>query len=385
MRWQIKAEIAGETGRKTTIELPISDEGMARALCRLLQGPLDTQVTITGIEPGELASLCGEGRDLDELNYLAKRMDGLWEPEMDKFLAVMEAHRPQTVREAINTICNLDCYSLIDESRSLSDTGRQFIMDRDGGMPDDEYQHGDFGEAGQKLLDRGDGRKTSHGMLYSTGNDFYTDYKGTIFPEYLYESKVFDIWLEHGENTEVLQLPCDDLAIDKALRRLGAGSLDECRIERMDCWPVSYDWLEKLCPEIEADDLRELNRLAELCRRYEAYDYQKLAAVMEYAQRSSLELAITAAQNIRAFHFVPDVSSERGLGEFMIKESGVYYHDKRLDRYLDYDRFGRDLTVSESGTFIEGKGYIGVFNGTPVDEILGEEELSGDISFGEIQ
>ena len=107
MRWQIKAEIAGETGRKTTIELPISDDGMARALCRLLHGPMDTQVTITGIEPGELASLCGEGRDLDELNYLAKRMDGLWGSEPGKFLAVMETEQPDSIRGAINLVCLL--------------------------------------------------------------------------------------------------------------------------------------------------------------------------------------------------------------------------------------------------------------------------------------
>ena len=174
MGWQIKAEIAEETGRKTTIELPISDDGMARALCRLLHGPLDTQVTITGIEPEELASLCGEGRDLDELNYLAKRMDGLWGLESGKFLAVMETEQPDSIRGAINLVCNLDCYSLIEDGQSLSDIGRQFIMDRDGSMPNDEFQNGDFSETGQKLLDSGEGRKTSRGTLYPTGNERYT-------------------------------------------------------------------------------------------------------------------------------------------------------------------------------------------------------------------
>ena len=73
------------------------------------------------------------------------------------------------------------------------------------------------------------------GTLYPTGNERYTDYKGTTFPEYFYDSKVFDIWLEYGGNYEVIQLPCDDLTIEKALRRLGADSLDDCRLDRVDC------------------------------------------------------------------------------------------------------------------------------------------------------
>ena len=79
------------------------------------------------------------------------------------------------------------------------------------------------------------------------------------------------------------------------------------------------------------------------------------------------------------------MSSERGLGEFMRKESGVYFYDDRLERYIDFARFGRDMAESENGIFIEGKGYIGVFHGTPVDEILGEEDQSEGIGFGDIQ
>ncbi len=128
MSWQIKAGITGKTGRKTTIELPIGDNDMAQILQKLRMEPMDTKVTITDIEPQELASLCGESRDLDELNYLSKRMDGLWGPEMDKFLAMMEAHLPDSVRAAINEICNLDCYSLVDERKSPSEIGRDFII-----------------------------------------------------------------------------------------------------------------------------------------------------------------------------------------------------------------------------------------------------------------
>ena len=377
MGWQIKAGITGKTGRKTTIHLPIGDNDMAQILQKIRMEPMDTKVTITDIEPQELASLCGESRDLDELNYLAKRMDGLWKPEMDKFRAMMEANLPESIGAAINDICNLGCYSLIDERKSLSDIGRDFIMDRDGSMLNEEYDNGDFSDTGRKLLDSGEGRKTSYGTLYSTGNDYYIDYKSTTFPEYCYESSVFNIWLDYGDNEEIIQLPCDDLTIDKAVRRLGAESLDDCKIAIADCWPVSYDWLEKLCPDLEAADIREVNRFAGMCRNFEDNDYRKIDGAMDYSKVSGLDAAITIAQNIDAFRFVPSVTDERSLGEYIIHNSLRYYYDESLEDYIDFERFGRDIIAEENGLFIENKGYVGLLQGYTLDEIIDQDEDSG--------
>ena len=52
-----------------------------------------------------------------------------------------------------------------------------------------------------------------------------------------------------------------------------------------------------------------------------------------------------------------DVSTDRELGEYLVDDMGVELSREQLERYLDYEKFGRDVRLEEGGSFVD-KGYF---------------------------
>lgn len=52
-----------------------------------------------------------------------------------------------------------------------------------------------------------------------------------------------------------------------------------------------------------------------------------------------------------------DVSTDRELGEYVVEELGVELSREQLERYFDYEKYGRDVRLSEGGSFVD-KGYF---------------------------
>lgn len=53
----------------------------------------------------------------------------------------------------------------------------------------------------------------------------------------------------------------------------------------------------------------------------------------------------------------PDVSTDRDLGEYIVDEIGFELSRETLERYFDYEKFGRDVRLEEGGSFVD-KGYF---------------------------
>ena len=52
-----------------------------------------------------------------------------------------------------------------------------------------------------------------------------------------------------------------------------------------------------------------------------------------------------------------DVSTDRELGQYIVEDMGVELSREQLERYLDYEKFGRDVRLEEGGSFVD-KGYF---------------------------
>ena len=52
-----------------------------------------------------------------------------------------------------------------------------------------------------------------------------------------------------------------------------------------------------------------------------------------------------------------DVSTDRELGQYIVEDMGVELSREQLERYLDYEKFGRDVRLEEGGSFVY-KGYF---------------------------
>lgn len=53
----------------------------------------------------------------------------------------------------------------------------------------------------------------------------------------------------------------------------------------------------------------------------------------------------------------PEVATDRELGEYIVDEIGFELSREQLERYLDYEKFGRDVRLEEGGSFVD-KGYF---------------------------
>ena len=79
------------------------------------------------LNPQGLSGLGDQVLNLDEINYLSKRLENLSADEYDKLLAIVKAQGYTDPKEVINATFNLDCYTLARSKRETSSLGKKGI------------------------------------------------------------------------------------------------------------------------------------------------------------------------------------------------------------------------------------------------------------------
>ena len=116
------------------VELPTTKENLSQVMKRIGIGSKDAFgqpyeewfISDYDYHVGDLAKCLGEYENLNELNYLAAKIEDLCESERKTFEAVMEYDAGAGIRgaaDAINAIENLDCYRLYDGAYNERDLG----------------------------------------------------------------------------------------------------------------------------------------------------------------------------------------------------------------------------------------------------------------------
>ena len=131
----------------------------------------------------------GEYENLDELNYLASKLDEMKSWEYDQFCAAMEiGDHSGSLQEIINLTENLDCYDVYPDIEGYDDLGRYYIDELDAmQVPEHLKNYIDYEAYGRDIaLDEG-GQFTDLGYVRDTGDRFVEFYNGdreTIPEEY---------------------------------------------------------------------------------------------------------------------------------------------------------------------------------------------------------
>ena len=108
----------------------------------------------------------------------------------------------------------------------------------------------------------------------------------------------------------------------------------------------------------EYESIDELNYLANLISDMDAEEHEKFQAAAVYGDNSgSVKDLINLAQNLDCYDFLPDIADNDDLGRYLIEEMGFEEVPERLTNYIDYEAYGRDFAINESGEFVDG-GYI---------------------------
>ena len=136
-----------------------------------------------------LYDLLGEYASLDELNYLASKLDDMSQDEYERFQAAMEiGDHTGSVQELINLTENLDCYDVYPDIHDHDDLGRYYIEELDAmQVPEHLRNYIDYEAYGRDIALEESGQFTDLGYVRDTGDSFHEYYdgeRGSIPEEY---------------------------------------------------------------------------------------------------------------------------------------------------------------------------------------------------------
>ena len=164
--------------------------------------------------------------NVEELNYLAKRLDSFDVGEAAQFQAMAHKLELSELKDLINlTFCCQETTVITDFS-DLAAVGRDHYMNLHGGcatVAELEALNGE--ETARRLIESGSGTITPYGVVYDNGMKLEQVYDGQFFPCYYYEPHATTVAVtskfESEDATHItwLYLPMAQEEIDRALQR----------------------------------------------------------------------------------------------------------------------------------------------------------------------
>ena len=131
----------------------------------------------------------GEYENLDELNYLASKLDEMSDSEYAQFQAGMEmGDHCGSLQEIINLTENLDCYEIYPDIEDYDDLGRYYIEELEVmQIPEHLQNYIDYEAYGRDVAMDENGSFTDQGYVRDTGDrfcEYYDGERGSIPDEY---------------------------------------------------------------------------------------------------------------------------------------------------------------------------------------------------------
>ena len=131
----------------------------------------------------------GEYENLDELNYLASKLDEMSQGEYEQFQAAMEiGDHSGSLQEIINLTENLDCYEIYPNIEDYDDLGRYYIDELEVmQVPEHLQNYIDYEAYGRDVAMDENGSFTDQGYVRDTGDrfcEYYDGERGSIPDEY---------------------------------------------------------------------------------------------------------------------------------------------------------------------------------------------------------
>lgn len=203
----------------------------------------------------------GFADDIEELNLLAQILDGFFDNELKTFEAVViHEDGVVSIRNLINIAYNLLDFDIDPSIRSFEELGTKYVNKKTPkldlcilnninlfgvGVDVQVLQHGEF---------------TSAGYISNYHSGFDAPYDGQLFPEYDYDDSYILKLRLSKDNVKTgveFTIPASENVVNRAMRRLGVSSLDECVITRYSSW--NFDAITKAA--WVGNDIEELNSL----------------------------------------------------------------------------------------------------------------------------
>lgn len=367
--------------KEIDIRFPISEHDLLEKLTDGIassDGVAPQSLPVIGATlPEEFSVLIGKSVDLDELNYLARRMDSFDALELDQFLIGISTLDDPSVKDLINLTFNLDHFTLVKDIGNYGKIGRAYAINTEGALPADDEDDPKYAILGEKLIDRGLAQITSKGLLIHDPFDKLDEvYDGRTFPEYYYKDSLACADVSYGGRTELLLLPEEELAIKKAIARLGAPSEGDCQFNFTFNHIENAAWEGRMNNIIRNEGIYEAN---ELLRALEVdnMNWDKLSAIAEIADAQSASQILSLAEHLDEFDFIPNVSDAEELAHHLVDFEEEYSINPIMEDYFDFSGFGEQFVEEHGGQFANG-GFLYCSGYDSIDEFLEDIETEDE-------
>ena len=311
--------------------------------------------------------------NVEELNYLAKRLDGFDMGEATQFQAMAHKLELSELKDLINlTFCCQEATVITDFS-DLAAVGRDHYMNLHGGCATvTELEVLDGEGTARQLIASGSGTVTPYGVVYDNGMKLEQAYDGQFFPCYYYEPRATMVAVtpkSEPENTEHiiwLYLPMAQEEIDRVLQRSGIADSADARL-RLEHSQLPDE--VNVLLDMEHESLEDLNALAQAIDALSTDDIKKLCAVVTLAKPQNAEQVKNLVESLDLFDFAPGAHSPAEYGKYMIQQSGHYDFDENLDEFYDYEGYAQQRMNEENGMFTD-LGYIAYKGYFSIEEVI---------------
>ena len=316
-----------------------------------------TKLTVDTIhdDPKLNALLSGREHNLDELNYLFKRLDSFGESEINTFCAVAHGQKLQSLKDMINLTFNTHCYSLVDDFSDLERLGKDLYLNQAVTLPSEELKNFDGNAYVEKIMQENPHPLiTPYGLVYENGNQPELLYNGRTLPAYFYEASPVALELSTKTEKEYLYLPAEKSELDKALQRLGVNAISDVGIKIAE-----HNLPENLADLVLRDtsDVDTLNNYAARFKELGEREVRALSDLEAFAKVKSPEQLSTLMDCMHEFETFPGIHTAEQYGKYMICESGRFEYDENLEGYIDFSAYGKGRISHETGVFTD-KGYL---------------------------
>ena len=350
--------------RQKYIELPMTDAELNCEMRRM--GIKETVPTCKIVEVSgddNLMNLLeGETINMDEVNFLARRMESLTEYERKVLSAYTDVHCVASVKELINLTYSTQGLSLITDFSDPVQVGKRLYLDEMLTLSEEEEQKIDFVRFAEKTIQNTLPELKPDGVFIEHGFKLQEVYNGKTFPEYFYSDKIVaavEVKNDSGD-TEYLYLPTDICSMDKVKARLGVRYFSDLHVTDIH----NMHLLETLVPTPQKiADIEELTFFNELCHEVCGFHkemMERLAMAVKFTGFHDFTEVTNLAKHITEFEIHTNVHNDEEYGEYLVMESGLFQVDEALLPYIEYETLANDKKAEKlaASRYME-EGFIG--------------------------
>lgn len=351
--YQIKATLRNkdrpESG-SVTVQFPIPWKEYDRILEQLkplsIGGPIaqDCQVEAIDSHYSILKRLEERPVSLDELDYLAKRLDGFDVSEALQFQGAAAAEDVITIRDFINLTFCCQRVTVVQDFRNLEQIGKDHLMALgDGSASMEEWKNTDFRKMALNLLQSGEGKVTPYGVVYKNGMELRPLYFGGPFPAYWCGEPLVVTFKPREESAEqYLFLPMAESRLRRELERSGVIDPENIELCSIDEAPME-EIVSSL--SMEKEDIFSLNRLAVALEDLPPTELEKLKAAIYLTEPDSADKMASLIRKLdRLELFLRPLSEElHTLRLYMPVTAALHASGNPEEEHLD----GHDLVNYE--------------------------------------